>query len=97
MSGLPIDAAQALDFGLVNHVVPPDELMPQVLERARVIAGKAPLSVKALKKVVRGGAALPRADLQVDLSVEDNGRAARLVAASPQGSSGWSVWLRKVS
>lgn len=59
MSGLPIDAAQALDFGLVNHVTPPDELMPQVLERARVIASKAPLSVKALKKVVRGGAALP--------------------------------------
>ncbi len=59
MSGLPIDAVRALDFGLVNHVAPPDELMPQVLERARVIAGKAPLSVKALKKVVRGGAALP--------------------------------------
>lgn len=59
MSGLPIDAARALEFGLVNHVTPPDELMAQVLERARVIAGKAPLSVRALKKVVRGGAALP--------------------------------------
>lgn len=59
MSGLPIDAAQALDFGLVNRVTAPDELMPQVLERARVIAGKAPLSVRALKTVVRGGAALP--------------------------------------
>jgi len=59
MSGLPIDAGQALDFGLVNRVVPADELMPQVLERARVIASKAPLSVRALKAVVRGGAALP--------------------------------------
>ncbi|MDP3855363.1 enoyl-CoA hydratase/isomerase family protein [Phenylobacterium sp.] len=59
MSGLPIDAGQALDFGLVNHVVPADELMPQVLERARVIASKAPLSVRALKAVVQGGAALP--------------------------------------
>jgi enoyl-CoA hydratase/carnithine racemase len=59
MSGLPVDAARALDFGLVNHVTPSDELMPQVLERARVIAGKAPLSVRALKKVVHGGAALP--------------------------------------
>ncbi|UTP37852.1 enoyl-CoA hydratase-related protein [Phenylobacterium sp. LH3H17] len=59
MSGLPIDAAQALDFGLLNRVVPADELMPQVLERARVIASKAPLSVKALKAVVQGGAALP--------------------------------------
>ena len=59
MSGLPIDAARARDFGLVNHVTPPDELMPQVLERARVIAAKAPLSVRALKKVVHDGAALP--------------------------------------
>lgn len=41
----------------------------------------------------RGGAALPRADLQVDLSVEGNGRAARLVAASPQGQQ----WLGRVA
>ena len=41
----------------------------------------------------RGGAALPRADLQVDLSVEGNGRAARLVAASPQGRQ----WLERVA
>ena len=41
----------------------------------------------------RGGAALPRADLQVDLSVEGNGRAARLVAASPQGQQ----WLERMA
>ena len=41
----------------------------------------------------RGGAALPRADLQVDLSVEGSGRAARLVAASPQGQQ----WLGRVA
>ena len=41
----------------------------------------------------RGGAALPRADLQVDLSVEGNGRAARLMAASPQGQQ----WLERVA
>ena len=69
MSGLPIDAARALDFGLVNHVTPPDELMAQVLERARVIASKAPLSVRALKNVVRGGAALPLdAAMELELS-----------------------------
>ena len=41
----------------------------------------------------RGGAALLPADLQVDLSVEGNGRAARLVAASPQGQQ----WLGRVA
>ena len=73
MSGLPIDAPQALEFGLVNRVTPPDELMAQVLERARVIAGKAPLSVRALKKVVRGGAALPL-DEAMDLELAQYNR-----------------------
>lgn len=69
MSGLPIDAAQALEFGLVNRVTAADELMPQVLERAGVIASKAPLSLRALKKVVRGGAALPlEAAMELELS-----------------------------
>lgn len=73
MSGLPIDAAQALEFGLVNRVTPADDLLPQVLERARVIAAKAPLSVKALKKVVRGGAALPL-DAAMDLELSEYNR-----------------------
>ena len=64
---------QALEFGLVNRVTPPDELMAQVLERARVIAGKAPLSVRALKKVVRGGAALPL-DEAMDLEMAQYNR-----------------------
>jgi enoyl-CoA hydratase/carnithine racemase len=72
MSGLPVDAAQALEFGLVNRVTPPEELMPQVLERARVIAGKAPLSVKALKKVVRAGAPLPLDEAMAQELVEYN-------------------------
>lgn len=73
MSGLPIDAAQAFEFGLVNRVTPADELLPQVLERAGVIAAKAPLSVKALKKVVRGGAALPL-DAAMDLELSEYNR-----------------------
>ena len=68
MSGLPIDAAEALSFGIVNRVTPPDELMPQVLERTRVIAGKAPLSIRALKTVLRGGGALPL-DQAMDLEL----------------------------
>jgi enoyl-CoA hydratase len=44
-----------------------------VLERARVIATKAPLSVKALKKVVRGGAALPL-DAAMDLELSEYNR-----------------------
>lgn len=41
----------------------------------------------------RGGVALPRADLQVDLAVEGNGRTARLAAASPDGER----WLARMA
>ena len=34
-------------------------LLDEVLERARLIASKAPLSIRALKAVVHGGAVLP--------------------------------------
>ena len=59
MSGAPVDAAEALSVGIVNRVCPAETLLPQVLERAALIAAKAPLSVRALKRVVRGGAVLP--------------------------------------
>lgn len=73
MSGLPISAAEAMDFGLVNRVVPAGYLLNQVLERASVIASKAPLSVKALKAVVRGGAALPL-DQAMELELSEYNR-----------------------
>lgn len=73
MSGLPIGAAEAMDFGLVNRVVPAGDLLDQVLERASVIASKAPLSVKALKAVVRGGAALPL-DQAMELELSEYNR-----------------------
>jgi enoyl-CoA hydratase len=73
MSGLPISAVEAMDFGLVNRVVPAGDLLDQVLERASVIASKAPLSVKALKAVVRGGAALPL-DQAMELELSEYNR-----------------------
>lgn len=54
-TGLPFTAVQALDYGVVNGVVPPEDLMARVLEVAAVIGTKAPLSVRALKTVVGRG------------------------------------------
>jgi len=50
--GDPIDAAEALRLGLVNRVVPRSELMAQVLNLARTIAARAPLSLAAIKRCV---------------------------------------------
>jgi len=55
VSGRPLSAAEALEAGIVNRVVPPGELMATTLDTAKRIAANAPLSVKALKHVVHEG------------------------------------------
>jgi len=69
MSGVPVDATEALAIGLVNRVCAADSLVAEVIERAKLIASKAPLSVRALKAVVRQGAVLPlEAAMELELS-----------------------------
>jgi enoyl-CoA hydratase/carnithine racemase len=46
-------AGEALRVGLVNAVVPKDELEEQVRATAQTIAGNAPLTVRAAKRVIR--------------------------------------------
>jgi len=55
MTGKPISAQQAYEWGALNAVCEPQELMPKALETARTIAGNAPLSVRQIKKSVRFG------------------------------------------
>lgn len=59
LTGDRIDAAEALRIGLVSRVVPAAELMPAALEIARRIAQNAPLSVRAIKRLVRDGLEMP--------------------------------------
>lgn len=53
LTGDPIDAHRALQLGLVNAVVPSEDLMGHTLALARRIAENAPLSVQASKRVAR--------------------------------------------
>ncbi len=55
MTAKPFSAQQALEWGVVNAVCEPAELMPRVLETAAAIAGNAPLSIRQVKKSVRWG------------------------------------------
>ncbi|MEP7105111.1 MAG: enoyl-CoA hydratase, partial [Chloroflexota bacterium] len=50
LTGKPITAATAADWGLVNRVVPPDQLEPAVLELAGQVASSSPLTVKIGKQ-----------------------------------------------
>jgi enoyl-CoA hydratase/carnithine racemase len=68
-TGRPFTAAEALDYGVVNGVTAPDALMETVLAVAAEIAAKAPLSVRALKHVVREAHSLDlTAAMEMELS-----------------------------
>jgi enoyl-CoA hydratase len=54
-SGRLVDAAEALRIGLVNRVLPADELMAEVAKVAEEIADQAPLAVAAAKRVILRG------------------------------------------
>ena len=54
LTGDPIPAARAAEFGLVNHVVPLADLLPTAIALAEKIAANAPLSVQASKRVALG-------------------------------------------
>ncbi|MFN3583851.1 enoyl-CoA hydratase/isomerase family protein [Phenylobacterium sp.] len=51
----PFSAEEAFEFGVVNGVVPLDDLLAKVLSVADLIASKAPLSVRGAKRVVHQG------------------------------------------
>jgi enoyl-CoA hydratase/carnithine racemase len=51
----PIDAAEALRIGLVNHVTPTGGALAKALEMVAVYEKRAPLSLDMVKKAVRQG------------------------------------------
>jgi enoyl-CoA hydratase/carnithine racemase len=53
LTGDPISAARAYELGLVNTVVPADDLAKTAQDLAERIAANAPLSVRAAKQTVR--------------------------------------------
>jgi enoyl-CoA hydratase/carnithine racemase len=60
LTGRPIDAARALEVGLVNRVVPAGGLREAAGELATTIAANAPLSVRAARDMVYASVGLSR-------------------------------------
>jgi enoyl-CoA hydratase len=50
-----LTAEEALRIGLVQKVVEPEQLMPEVMEIAKKIASKGPKAVRLVKRVARQG------------------------------------------
>lgn len=59
LSGEPVEAPRALEMGLVNRVVEPDQLEQAAVEAADRLAQSAPLAIAAIKRAVNRGLALP--------------------------------------
>jgi len=55
LTGKPFNAQQAYEWGLVNLLCEPNEVLTKALETAEIIASNAPLSVRQIKKSVRYG------------------------------------------
>src|SRR5258707_13565014 len=58
VSGEPIAAATAERWGLINEIVPGDQLVERVEELARRIAANAPIAVQTAKQLLAGGNAV---------------------------------------
>jgi crotonobetainyl-CoA hydratase len=54
LTGRRLKASEGIHFGLVNCMVPADQVMSRAREIARHIADAAPLAVMAIKEVVTG-------------------------------------------
>jgi len=59
LSARPIDATRAQAIGLINDVVPADQLLATALATADAIAGNAPLAVRETRRGVREILAMP--------------------------------------
>jgi enoyl-CoA hydratase/carnithine racemase len=59
LTGGRFDAQWAFRYGLVNHVVPLDQLMPKALEIANVLCENAPVSLRLVKQAAYKGLSMP--------------------------------------
>jgi enoyl-CoA hydratase len=59
LTGEQLSAERALQMGLINKVVPPQQVLPEARRYAAVINSNGPLAVQAVKRSVLAGIGLP--------------------------------------
>ncbi len=89
-TGTPIDAREAYRVGLVNEVVPSDQLMPAAQRWAQEITLSAPLGVQAAKEVASRGDGL-----SVEAAMSQSYGAIERVRASEDSKEGRRAFAEK--
>ena len=80
LTGRYLDAEEAFSWGLVNHVVAPDALIPKAVEIACQMAAAVPETLKAYKRLLDEGVTLRMKEaltLERRLSIENNAQVNR--------------------
>lgn len=90
LTGKPVKAPQALEWGLVTEVVPAAELADSVARLAGALAGSAPLAMRGILAAVHGGADAPLAE-GLALEIDEFAR----VCASDDMQEGTAAFLEK--
>jgi len=98
MTARLFDATEALRYGLVNEIVPAENLMARARELANVLLENSPSSVQATKRLINGFIK-DQLDVQVAAAVKDNARI-RTTADFKEGVSSFlekrkPVWTGK--
>ena len=73
LTGRLFDAAEAHRYGLVNEVVPAEQLMPRARALAQTLIANSPSSVRAAKRLINSFIA-EQLDEQIGQAIEDNAR-----------------------
>jgi enoyl-CoA hydratase len=90
ITGRFLTADEALDWGVVNRVVPKGELIAGAEELAAAVAAQAPEAVSVIKRIVREGGDAP---LATALSLEQDATARLIVSAD--GREGIDAFIEK--
>jgi enoyl-CoA hydratase/3-hydroxyacyl-CoA dehydrogenase len=87
LTGDPIGAQEAYELGLVNRVVPDDELFDTALAWARKLSDQAPLAIEQIKRVSAAG--------DLDAGIEAEQEAFLTVFVSQDAKEGVGAFLQK--
>jgi len=90
LTGRRVDAAEALELGLADRVVPGGEVLAAATALAAELAGNAPTAVRMAKWALEVGADLP---LEAAMEVED--QAWRRAVLSDDRREGIAAWVEK--
>jgi enoyl-CoA hydratase/carnithine racemase len=90
LGGEPIDAQTAYDWGLVEKVVPREQLLEAALEVAGLFAQRSPHAVAVLRELAR-----TTRDLSLEEGLRREAEAFRRCLASEDGQEGVAAFLEK--